>query len=49
MKVAHFPPVYESFAQARTYRDWMFAYAPRDAAAKPAARAPGGGAAPASR
>jgi type II secretory pathway pseudopilin PulG len=45
LKVANFAPSDESFANAASYRDWVFAYAPQGGggAAKPAAAAPPGG------
>ena len=45
MKIAKFAPGDESFADAASYRDWVFAYAPRGGAGggKPAAPAPPGG------
>ena len=44
MKVANFAPRDESFADAASYRDWVFAYAPQGGGGKPAAPAapPGG-------
>jgi type II secretory pathway pseudopilin PulG len=46
MKVANFAPGDESFADAASYREWVFAYAPRGGAGavKPAAPVPPGGA-----
>jgi type II secretory pathway pseudopilin PulG len=43
MKVANFAPRDESFADAASYRDWVFAYAPQGGGGKPAAPViPGG-------
>jgi len=43
MKVANFAPLDQSFADAASYRDWVFAYAPQGGGGKPAAPAiPGG-------
>ena len=39
MKVANFAPRDESFADAASYRDWVFAYAPQGGGGKPAAPA----------
>ena len=43
MKVANFAPRDESFADAASYRDWVFAYAPQGGGGKPAAPVVPGG------
>ncbi len=43
LKVANFAPSDQSFADASSYRDWVFAYAPQGGGGKPAAPPPPGG------
>jgi type II secretory pathway pseudopilin PulG len=42
MKVGNFGPRDESFADAKSYREWVFAYAPQGGGGKPAAPVPPG-------
>jgi type II secretory pathway pseudopilin PulG len=46
MKVGNFGPRDASFADAKSYREWVFAYAPQGGGGKPVAPAPGSGALP---